>query len=228
MLSDAHPFAQWLGRTPSEPESVALEHALARGPVLAHVQPRALALLALGDRGTARVGNDRSMDLRIADDPFVSAEHVRLRDDGRGWTIEDARSTNGTWLRDRPLREPELLRHGDQVRLARDTHLLFLSPRRGTPLLPSAETLTGASRRELEVLAALAAPIRADVHAVPESDAGIALALSISVSTVRTHVKSLYRKTGIDPALPPAAKRQRLALVGLRLPGEGDARPRWG
>lgn len=58
-------------------------------------------------------------DLNLAD-PEVSRRHAAIRGGGRDGaphTIEDLGSRNGTWLNDRRIDEPTVVRAGDVVRL---------------------------------------------------------------------------------------------------------------
>lgn len=50
-------------------------------------------------------------------DYTVSRKHAEVRPAGRGWTIEDSRSANGTYLNGKRLERPTRLKHGDQIRL---------------------------------------------------------------------------------------------------------------
>ena len=67
-------------------------------------------------RGSALVGRADDADLRLPS-PEVSARHAWLRRDERTTWVNDANSTNGTWINGRRLvsgREREL-RHGDRL-----------------------------------------------------------------------------------------------------------------
>mgnify|MGYP002623920710 FL=1 len=50
-------------------------------------------------------------------DYTVSRRHAEVRPTGRGWTVEDSRSANGTYLNGKRLERPTRLKHGDQIRL---------------------------------------------------------------------------------------------------------------
>ena len=67
----------------------------------------------------ARLGRDPALELPCdPDDDIVSAEHAAVRRDADGtWWLEDAGSTNGTWLNGRRLAAPERLREGDRFSL---------------------------------------------------------------------------------------------------------------
>ncbi|MEM9176632.1 MAG: FHA domain-containing protein, partial [Myxococcota bacterium] len=76
--------------------------------------------------GRTTIGRDPNNDV-VLDDDTVSSEHAAIEvRDGRYW-LEDLRSTNGTRLSDRRLREGERfpLKGGDHVRLA-DVDLMFV------------------------------------------------------------------------------------------------------
>jgi pSer/pThr/pTyr-binding forkhead associated (FHA) protein len=86
-----------------------------------------------------RPGNSQSFDVRgdtvLGRDPGggialplegVSRLHARLVADGKGYWLEDLKSTNGTFLNGEPLREREKLRHLDVISLGRQVDVLFL------------------------------------------------------------------------------------------------------
>jgi DNA-binding NtrC family response regulator len=78
-------------------------------------------------RGTERtferrlVGGERQLLVR-APDPWLSTLHARLRRDAQGWFLEDAGSTNGTFIRDCRI-ERARLADGDLVQLG---HCFFV------------------------------------------------------------------------------------------------------
>jgi signal transduction histidine kinase len=51
----------------------------------------------------------------------MSRRHAEIRPSGRGWTLEDLRSANGTYLNSKRLQRPTRLRHGDQIRMGGTT-----------------------------------------------------------------------------------------------------------
>jgi pSer/pThr/pTyr-binding forkhead associated (FHA) protein len=55
-------------------------------------------------------------DVNLAD-PEVSRRHAAIRGDAGAHAIEDLGSRNGTWVNDRRIEEPTVLREGDVVRL---------------------------------------------------------------------------------------------------------------
>jgi pSer/pThr/pTyr-binding forkhead associated (FHA) protein len=52
-------------------------------------------------------------------DTFLSGEHARLELRGDEWTLEDLRSTNGTFLNGLEVRDPTTVNEGDVVRIGR-------------------------------------------------------------------------------------------------------------
>jgi len=67
----------------------------------------------------ARLGRDPDLEFPCApDDDVVSAFHALVRRDADGaWWLEDAGSTNGTWLNGHRVGSPERLRTGDRFTL---------------------------------------------------------------------------------------------------------------
>ena len=70
----------------------------------------------LGDGQTLTVGRSRRAPLRI-DDAQVSRQHARIRRRGADVTVEDLRSTNGTWVRGTRVRGTQRLEPGDEIRV---------------------------------------------------------------------------------------------------------------
>ena len=51
----------------------------------------------------------------VIEDPFASTEHAVLTYRGRSWYVEDAGSTNGTYLNGRPIAAVSALGFGDEL-----------------------------------------------------------------------------------------------------------------
>lgn len=66
------------------------------------------------------VGRDSSCHIRIPD-ASVSHKHARVYHSDGEWYVEDLGSTNGTFVNDRPLTRPVVLRPGDTVSIGRST-----------------------------------------------------------------------------------------------------------
>lgn len=66
--------------------------------------------------GVHEIGRDPSVAVWIASS-FVSRRHARLTVDGRGITLEDLGSHNGTCLNGERISSPQPLRNGDEIRV---------------------------------------------------------------------------------------------------------------
>jgi len=79
-------------------------------------------------RETLTIGRDASNDLALPDDPKVSRQHARIRQEGDTYVIEDLQSRNGTFLERESevtrLTSPQQLRSHDVVRVGA-TRLVF-------------------------------------------------------------------------------------------------------
>ncbi len=64
------------------------------------------------------VGRDSSCHITIPD-ASVSHKHARVYHSDGEWYVEDLGSTNGTFVNDRPLTRPVVLRPGDTVAIGR-------------------------------------------------------------------------------------------------------------
>jgi pSer/pThr/pTyr-binding forkhead associated (FHA) protein len=64
------------------------------------------------------VGRQDDADIKLTD-IFVSAEHARLTLDGDEWRVTDLGTTNGTFVNGTRIKQPTVLRPGDEVRFGR-------------------------------------------------------------------------------------------------------------
>ncbi len=64
------------------------------------------------------LGRDASCHVTIPDSS-VSQRHARIYHSDAEWHVEDLGSTNGTFLNDRPLTHPVIMRPGDKVAIGR-------------------------------------------------------------------------------------------------------------
>jgi len=60
----------------------------------------------------------------VIDDPFASANHAIVTWRDNAWWVEDLESHNGTYLNDERVGKPQLLVHGDRIRIG-ETILQF-------------------------------------------------------------------------------------------------------
>jgi hypothetical protein len=66
------------------------------------------------------IGRDPGCHVPIPDSS-VSHRHARIYHSDGEWHVEDLGSTNGTFVNDRPLTRPVILRPGDTVSIGRST-----------------------------------------------------------------------------------------------------------
>ena len=110
------------------------------------------------------VGRQTGNDL-VVDDQSLSRVHAAIALTEEGHAVRDLGSRNGTWLNgSRVADEPELLRHGDEVRLGRHALILrYLAAEATVPegltisnYLPGSTALNiswpGSSSRQMRIL----------------------------------------------------------------------------
>jgi hypothetical protein len=88
------------------------------------VSPPGLALVAVD------VGLGRNLrQAVVVADPAVSRRHARVVREGGAYRLEDAGSTNGTFVNGERLAAPRALADGDRIGLGREApHLRFVGP----------------------------------------------------------------------------------------------------
>jgi pSer/pThr/pTyr-binding forkhead associated (FHA) protein len=159
------------------------------------------------------VGRAPGCDVCLDWDDGISRAHAQLeRLGGEEWMlVDDGLSRNGSTVNGERLRQRRRLVDGD-VMCFGHTHVLYRAPRmRGRTVTRVVETeeiqLSPAQRR---VLVALCRPYREHgAFASPASNAAIAEELVISVEAVKTQMRALFEKFGVEP-LARDAKRARL------------------
>src|SRR5688572_536778 len=75
-------------------------------------------------RDTLTIGRDITNDI-VINDPEISRHHSRLMRNPNGYTIEDLRSTNGTFVNRQRLTGPYQLSNGDLIGLGETVTLAF-------------------------------------------------------------------------------------------------------
>lgn len=104
------------GRRPEEGRSGRL--VVTRSPTLASGREELLNATPL------TVGRSSENDIELVEDGFVSARHARFQPRRDGVWIEDAGSTNGTFVNGAKVTRPRKLAKGDLVRIG-ETELRF-------------------------------------------------------------------------------------------------------
>jgi diguanylate cyclase (GGDEF)-like protein len=93
-------------------------YSAAREACLVHIYPTGPTMgcrYPLTDRILV-IGRGEDTDIRIADHS-VSRKHALVEPSAEGYYVSDQNSTNGTFVNDKPLDEPRLLRDGDYLRV---------------------------------------------------------------------------------------------------------------
>jgi DNA-binding CsgD family transcriptional regulator len=161
------------------------------------------------------IGRALSTDIRLEWDNEVSALHAQLERGGAEWTlVDDGLSRNGSFVNGERVRGRRHLRDGDMPRFGK-TVMLYRAPAAGDlhGTAESEESVTAASLSESQrrVLIALCRPFKdGGTFAAPASNPEIAAELYLSVEAVKTHMRALFQKFGVED-LPQT--RKRLALV---------------
>ncbi|MGW6421387.1 FHA domain-containing protein [Nocardia sp. NPDC055053] len=176
---------------------------------------RALTLSAEVPRIT--VGRSSLADITLPADGQVSRLHATVERIAGQWTIvDDGLSRNGTYVNGERLAGRHRLQTGDSIQIG-NTVLSYLDHGRRASCaktqardaigLPTRRSLTEAQRA---VLVALCRPFQHNAtYATPASNQQIATELFVSTETVKTHLRALFGKFGVED-LPQNQKRAKL------------------
>jgi len=161
------------------------------------------------------VGRGEAAGLRIDWDEEVSALHAQIEVVGDECTmLDDGLSRNGSFVGEERVHGRRRLRDGDTLRFGR-TLVLYRRPGADAPEatviaseVPAAAAVSPGQRR---VLVALCRPFKdGSAFATPPTNQAIAEELHLSVDAVKTHMRALFEKLGVED-LPQNQKR--VALV---------------
>jgi len=103
-------------RDTTEPSSATPDLTLAHLPRLQIVEPRQYRGYAMPLRHELTIGRGAQCGLQLQD-PHASTLHARVTARGDDFFIEDAGSTNGTWVNRRRIAQPARIRRGDTVQI---------------------------------------------------------------------------------------------------------------
>jgi DNA-binding CsgD family transcriptional regulator len=188
-----------------------------------------LRLEPLVDIERLTIGRSESNGLALTWDPEVSRTHAQLELVGGDWTfVDDGLSRNGSFVNGERVVGRRRLDDGDMVRLGRSS-VLFRAPGAvsDTTVVAGEAGLVRVSEAQRRVLVALCKPLaEAGGAGVPASNRQIAEELHLSQDGVKTHVRALFAKLGIDE-LPQYRKRTELAhrALDIGLVGRRDFEP---
>jgi DNA-binding CsgD family transcriptional regulator len=166
------------------------------------------------------VGRAPSTEIQLDWDTEVSRLHAELGCIGGDWTVsDDGLSRNGTHVNGQRIVGRRRLHDGDVVRFGR-TPATFREPRIANITetevasdVPDRASLSEAQRR---VLIALCRPFKdGSGYVTPATNQEVATELFLSVDAVKTHLRSLFGKFGIED-LPQNQKRVRLVELALK------------
>ena len=166
------------------------------------------------------VGRGATTGIWLEWDTEVSRVHAELERIGEHWTVsDDGLSRNGTHVNGERLVGRRRLHDGDVIRFGR-TAATFRQPLQvdvtetevATDVVDRA-SLSDAQRR---VLLALCRPFKESTgYVTPATNQQIADELFLSVDAVKTHLRALFAKFGIED-LPQNQKRIRLVELALK------------
>jgi pSer/pThr/pTyr-binding forkhead associated (FHA) protein len=166
-------------------------------------------------RGSLWIGRQSGVDVCLDWDAQVSGLHAQLEVVGSECTIvDDGLSRNGSYVNGERVHGRRRLRDADMLRLG-ETVVLYRVPGAAVSdsTVAATDLLTEASLTESQrrVLVALCRPFKeSPQYATPASNQQIADDVFLSVDAVKTHLRALFAKFGVEE-LPQ--NRKRAALV---------------
>ncbi|MGK8523414.1 FHA domain-containing protein [Nocardia asteroides] len=160
------------------------------------------------------IGRSAAADIVLTDATVSRLHAIIERVCGRWVIVDDGLSKNGTFVNGERVGGRRKLGSGDTIRVGRSIFVFKATERPEEEMtlahspLPDHNSLTPAQHMVLE---ALCRPYDArNVYSYPASNSRIADELCLSISTVKTHMRALFRIFQVE-ALPPNQKR--LVLV---------------
>lgn len=173
-------------------------------------------------RGTSRltVGREAGNDVELSWDGEVSRLHAQLERVGQDWVVvDDGLSRNGTFVNGERLVSRHRLCDGD-VLLIGGTSMTYRADRgtrsSETMVADDVVTLLSLSPTQRQVLEALCRPYKARTpYATPATNQVIAGEVYLSVEAVKTHLRALFHKFGVED-LPQNQKRAKLVELAFR------------
>lgn len=176
-------------------------------------------LLDLASLERVSVGRGSGNELSLPWDTEVSRLHAELEAIAGEWTVsDDGLSRNGTYVNGARISGRTRLRDGDVLRVGQ-TSMAFRRPESEdslpTQIAGQRLTLGDLPPTQRQVLVALSRPYKHDEFAVPATNQDIADELHLSVDAVKSHLRTLFQRFGIEH-LPQNQKRSRLVAEALQ------------
>jgi FHA domain/Bacterial regulatory proteins, luxR family len=178
-------------------------------------------ILVLGPATTrVTVGRGLANDICLDWDTEVSRLHAELELVGDDWTVsDDGLSRNGTYVDGERIAGRRRLRDGDLIRVGR-TAATYRQPLSSaiTETEVASDVIERASLSDAQrrVLVALCRPFKeTSGYVTPATNQQIADELFLSVDAIKTHLRALFGKFGIED-LPQNQKRVRLVELALK------------
>jgi pSer/pThr/pTyr-binding forkhead associated (FHA) protein len=177
------------------------------------------------------IGRSDDTDVALGWDGEVSRVHAQLERVGPSWTlVDDGLSRNGSFVNGERVAGRRRLADGDVLGLG-ETALLYRAPLESessvTLVSDRSERAAGVTDTQRRVLVALCRPFAdAGAFASPATNQQIAEEVFLSVGAVKTHLRALFARFGIED-LPQNQKRLRLVELAFQggVVGEHDFRP---
>jgi hypothetical protein len=207
-------------QTASELKAVIEAERLGRPCLVYRDGAGAQQIYALGDVERVTVGRVSPTDICMDWDTEVSRVHAELESLGENWTVaDDGLSRNGTHVNGEKIVGRRRLRDGDVIRFGRTT-ATYRQPLLGdvTETEVASHVLDRASLSDAQrrVLLALCRPFKdSSGYVTPATNQQVADELFLSVDAVKTHLRALFAKFGIED-LPQNQKRIRLVELALK------------
>jgi pSer/pThr/pTyr-binding forkhead associated (FHA) protein len=176
-------------------------------------------LLDLTGMERLSVGRGAGNELSLPWDTEVSRLHAELEAIAGEWTVsDDGLSRNGTFVNGNRISGRTRLRDGDLLRVGQ-TSIAYRRPEAEdsmpTQVAGARLALTDLPPTQRQVLVALARPYKHNEFAVPATNQDIADELHLSVDAVKSHLRTLFQRFGIEH-LPQNQKRSRLVAEALQ------------
>jgi pSer/pThr/pTyr-binding forkhead associated (FHA) protein len=176
-------------------------------------------LLDLTGMERLSVGRGAGNELSLPWDTEVSRLHAELEAIAGEWTVsDDGLSRNGTFVNGNRISGRTRLRDGDLLRVGQ-TSIAYRRPE-AEDSMPTRVAgvhlaLSDFPPTQRQVLVALARPYKHNEFAVPATNQDIADELHLSVDAVKSHLRTLFQRFGIEH-LPQNQKRSRLVAEALQ------------